>query len=143
MPTVQRSIDVAVAASVAYEQWAQFESFPLFAPSIKSVTRLDNTHLRWVAGIGSATARWDAEITEQLPGRLISWRSTSGATNRGVVRFSSLGENRTRVELTVDYEVRGGWAKAGAALGMDDRLAETLLKGFKRFVESRDALGIR
>jgi uncharacterized membrane protein len=141
MPTVSKSIDVDVAASVAYEQWAQFELFPQFVAGIKSVTRLDETHLRWAAGIGGAMARWDAEITQQVPDRLISWHSTTGAPNRGTVRFTPLSDNSTHVELTIDYEARGAMVKMGAATGIDDRLAETLLRGFKRFVESRGTLG--
>jgi uncharacterized membrane protein len=136
VPTISESIDVDVAASVAYERWARFESFPQFMAGVKSVSRLDKTHLRWAAGIGGTMARWDAEITQQIPDRLISWRSTSGAPNRGTVRFTPLSDTSTRVDLSIDYEARGAMVKMGAAMGVDHRLAETLLRGFKRFVES-------
>jgi uncharacterized membrane protein len=137
VPTISKSIDVDIPVRVAYDQWAQFESFPRFMAGVKSVTRLDETHVRWAAGIGGRNVRWDAEITQQVPDRLISWHSTTGAPNRGTVRFTPLSDTRTRVDLTIDYKARGVMAKMGAAVGLDDRLVETVLREFKRVVESR------
>jgi uncharacterized membrane protein len=141
VPTITTSVDVDVPVSAAYASWARFESFPLFVAAVKNVTWLDETHLRWDAVIGGTTVHWVAEITEQVPERLISWRSTSGAANRGSVRFIGLSEKSTHVELTVDYEARSAIVRMAAAVGMDRRLAETLLRGFKRFVESSGTRG--
>lgn len=141
VPTVRSSIDVEVAVGVAYEEWTRFEDFPQFASSIRSVTRRDETHLRWSVVISGVRARGEAVITEQVPGRLVSWQSTGRVPNRGTVHFTSPGAGRTHIELTVDYEVRSAMVKMAAAMGMDKRLAENLLRGFKRFVEGPGAPG--
>ena len=55
--------------------------------------------------------------------------------------LTPLSETSTRVDLTIDYKARSVIAKMGAAAGMDDRLAETVLREFKRVVESRGTPG--
>src|SRR5919201_3546388 len=115
MATVEKSIDVEVPVSVAYNQWTQFESFPEFMEGVKEVKQLDDTHLRWVAEIGGKQKEWNAEITEQLPDERIVWRSTSGARNDGMVMFRAIDANRTKITLRVDYEPADAVEKAGSA----------------------------
>ena len=43
------SIDVEVPVRTAYDQWTQFEEFPLFMQGVQSVRQLDDTHLEWKA----------------------------------------------------------------------------------------------
>src|SRR5919204_509382 len=74
MATVEKSIDVDVPVSVAYNQWTQFESFPQFMEGVKEVHQLDDTHLRWRAEIGGKEKEWTAEITDQLPDERVAWR---------------------------------------------------------------------
>ena len=45
MSTVEKSIDVNVPLSTAYNQWTQFEDFPKFMEGIQEVKQLDATHL--------------------------------------------------------------------------------------------------
>src|SRR5262245_20782831 len=56
--TVERSIEVEVPASTAYDQWMQFEEFPRFMSGVESVKRLDDKHLHWRAHIGVLTEEW-------------------------------------------------------------------------------------
>ena len=74
MATVDKTIDVHVPVSAAYDQWTQFEEFPRFMEGIVSVKQMDDSHLRWVAEIGGEQQAWDAEIVEQEPDRVIAWR---------------------------------------------------------------------
>ena len=76
-PRIEKSIDVAVPVSVAYNQWTQFEEFPLFMEGVKEVRQLDDKHLFWRAEIAGKEVHWDAEITHQEPDKSIGWRSTS------------------------------------------------------------------
>jgi uncharacterized membrane protein len=78
---VSESIEVDCPVSEVYNQWTQFEEFPQFMGGIEQVSQKDDTHLHWKANIGGRTAEWDAEITDQIPDRVIAWRATSGATN--------------------------------------------------------------
>ena len=137
MATVESSIDVNVDVSTAYNQWTQFESFPQFMDTVRSVRQLDDRRLHWVADIGGQTREWDADITEQIPDQRIAWSSTSGEPNGGVVTFQSLGDTMSRVHLRMDYETQGMVEKAGDLLGVVDRQVKDDLERFKRFIESR------
>jgi hypothetical protein len=47
--TITESIEVDVPVSTAYNQWTQFEDFPLFMEGVEHVEQLDDTRLHWVA----------------------------------------------------------------------------------------------
>src|SRR5687767_3941517 len=137
MGKVQESIEVNVALSTAYNQWTQFEEFPKFMEGIESVRQVDDKTLEWHANIAGDDETWTAEITEQEPDQRISWRSTSGARNNGIVSFQTVDENTTRVTLEMDWEPQGAVQRAGDVLGFDDRQVKGDLKRFKEFIESR------
>ena len=139
MASVEKSIEVNVPMRVAYDQWTQFESFPQFMEGVKEVVQLDDRRLRWRAEIGGKQKEWTADIIEQLPDERIAWRSTSGAQNDGVVTFESLGPDRTRIHLRIDYEPDDAAEKIGDLAGVVSRRIEADLKRFRDFIESRGA----
>jgi uncharacterized membrane protein len=139
MANVTQSIDVNVPVRTAYDQWTQFEEFPRFMEGVKSVTQIDDTHLRWVAEVAGKTKEWDATITEQIPDERVAWTSTTGAENAGVVTFHRLSEGETRVTLQLDAEPEGVVENVGAGLGFLDRQVKGDLERFKEFVEERGA----
>ena len=97
---IDESIEVAVPVSTAYNQWTQFEEFPLFMEGVDDVQQHGDTRLHWVATIGGHTAEWDAKILEQHPDKQISWISEDGKKTRGTVSFESLGESKTLIRLS-------------------------------------------
>lgn len=105
--------------------------------AIQSVAQLDDTTLEWHANIAGNDETGTAKITEQEPDQRVSWESTSGARNNGTVSFERLGENTTRVTLSMDWEPQGALQQAGDALGYDDRQVKGDLERFKKFIESR------
>jgi|SRR5579884_2115993 uncharacterized membrane protein len=137
MHEVEKSIDVNVPISTAYNQWTQFESFPHFMEGVEEVRQLDDKRLHWRAKIGGQQKEWDALINEQIPDRVVSWHSTTGAENAGRVTFESMGPNMTRVNLTMGYNPEGFTENVGDWMGMVGRQIEGDLKRFKEFVESR------
>jgi uncharacterized membrane protein len=137
MATVEKSIEVNVPVSTAYNQWTQFEDFPKFMQGVKEVRQLDETHLHWHAEIFGKDKEWDAEITEQIPDQRIAWRSTSGAPNAGVVNFERIADDRTRIMLRMDYEPEDVVEKVGDWLGIFSSRVEGDLERFKKFIESR------
>jgi uncharacterized membrane protein len=137
LSTATESVEVDVPISTAYNQWTQFEDFPKFMAGVLDVRQLDDRLLHWRARIAGKEEQWDAEITEQVPDRLIAWRSTSGLRNEGRVTFEKLAEARTRVELRLDYEPRGMAEKVGDALGAVSMRARGNLQRFKTFLEGR------
>jgi uncharacterized membrane protein len=136
---VERSVEIDCPIRTVYDQWTQFEEFPRFMSGVKEVTQLDDTHVHWHAKIWGKDQEWDAEITEQVPDELISWRSTSGADNAGTVRFEQLPGNRTLVRLAVGYEPSGVLEDAGDALGLFTSHVESTMHDFKSYIESRRA----
>lgn len=136
MDTIEKSIEVNVPVHTAYNQWTQFEDFPRFMEGVKEVRQLDDTHLHWHAEIAGKDKEWDAEIIEQIPDQCIGWRSTSGASNGGVVSFQDMG-GKTRVVLRMDYEPEGVVENVGDAVGVFSRRVEGDLERFKDFLESR------
>lgn len=138
MERIEKSIDVRCPVRIAYNQWTQFEEFPRFMTGVKEVKQLDATHVHWRADFWGKEKEWDAEIVEQVPDDLISWRSVAGdAPNAGTVRFETLGVASTRVYLALEYETKGIAENVGEALGMLDARLDSTLSDFKRYIESR------
>jgi uncharacterized membrane protein len=130
-------IEVDVPVRVAYDQWTQFESFPTFMEGIERVVQLDDNTLEWTASIAGKVKHWRADIVEQRPESLISWRSTEGAQNDGAVTFEAVSPGRTRIVLQLDVEPEGLVEKAGDALGVVERRVRSDLERFKAFIEAR------
>jgi uncharacterized membrane protein len=137
MANIEKTIDVDVPVSTAYNQWTQFEDFPRFMEGVQEVRQLDDTRLHWVADVGGKKQEWDARITEQQPDQRIAWTSTEGDSNAGVVTFHQLSPDRTRVMLQLDYEPEGVIEKAGDMTGFMSRRVQGDLDRFKEFIESR------
>jgi uncharacterized membrane protein len=134
---IEKSIDVNVPVSTAYNQWTQFEEFPRFMEGVREVRQLDDTHVRWRAEIGGKEKTWEAEIAEQIPDERVAWRSTSGAANAGVVTFHRLSPTRTTIMLQMEYEPEGALENVGDFVGIMSRRVAGDLDRFKTFIESR------
>jgi uncharacterized membrane protein len=134
--TIEESIEVNVPVSTAYNQWTQFEDFPLFMEGVDDVRQLDDTRLHWVATVAGKTNEWDAKILEQHPDKQISWISEDGKKTRGTVTFEPVGENKTRVRLSMGYQASPLEA-IGSAAGLDARRVRGDLERFKELIESR------
>lgn len=135
--TIEESVEVAVPARTAYNQWTQLEDFPKFLENVEAVEQVDDRHVRWRARIGGKTREWEAEISEQIPDKRIAWHSLSGARNAGVVTFHRLADDRSKVMLQLDYEPEGLLENVGDALGIGKRTVSKALHQFKEFVEGR------
>jgi uncharacterized membrane protein len=101
-----------------YRVWRNLESLPQIMSHLESVTELDQRRSRWTAkGPLGTHVSWEAEITQDLPGEIIAWRSLEGAdvNNAGSVTFTALTHNRgTDLKVVLAYEPPAG--KVGAAL---------------------------
>jgi uncharacterized membrane protein len=135
--TIDASIEVNAPVSTAYNQWTQFEDFPLFMEGVDHVQQLDDTRLHWVATIAGKRAEWDAKILEQHPDRQISWISEDGKKTRGTVTFEPRGESKTLVRLSMSYQAEGPAEALGSAAGLDTRRVQGDLLRLKELIESR------
>jgi uncharacterized membrane protein len=137
VPTVTKSINVAVPVRIAYDQWTQFETFPRFMKGVESVKQTDDTHSHWVTTIGGVKREFDTEITEQHPDERVAWKSTDGTTHAGVVTFHRLSEDESKVTVQLEWEAGDMVEKAGAVVGADDRQVNADLERFKNYIESQ------
>jgi uncharacterized membrane protein len=137
MGTVERSIQVNVPPSTAYEQWARFEAFPQFMEGVEEISQID-AHLFWRVKLAGRTREFHAEVVEQRPDERIAWRSSEGAMHSGVVTFHSVGDSQTRVSVTIQEEPDGVAERVGEALGLLEQRVEGDLERFKRMMETRE-----
>jgi uncharacterized membrane protein len=137
--SVTESIIVNCPISSVYNQWTQFEEFPRFMEGVLSVNQTDDTHLHWVAEVGGKRHEWEAEITEQVPDRVIAWRALDGHFNSGRVMFERIEESTTKVTVEMEHETEGMVEALGSALGSDSRQVKKDLERFKEHIELRGA----
>ncbi|HVQ22853.1 MAG TPA: SRPBCC family protein [Candidatus Saccharimonadia bacterium] len=137
MSTVRKFIHVEAPLRVVYNQWTQFETFPMFMSGVERVIQVDDRTLDWTASIAGQPRSWRARITEQLPDRVIAWESIDGARNAGSVHFQPVSADVTLVDLELDIEPAGPIEAAGDLVGLVRRQVEGDLERFKAFIEAR------
>jgi len=116
---VRKSITVGRPPEELYAFWHNFEQLPRFMSHLKSVTTLAGNRSHWVAkGPVGLNVEWDAQIMEDKPNELISWRSLDGSDvdNAGEVRFKAAPGNRgTVIQVQLQYNPPAGRMGAGLA----------------------------
>ncbi len=133
---IDADVEVAVPANTAYTQWTKFESFPQFMSGVESIEQVSDTRTHWVVKIAGVERQFDADTTEQVPGKRVSWTSINEPHHSGTVQFETLENGHTRVDLHMEWEPAGFVEKAGAALQIDDVQVRADLHRFKKLVES-------
>ena len=139
---VQRTIEIYAEVEEVYARWRALEDFPSFMAHVLEVSRLDDTHYHWkVEGPAGVPIEWDAEITADVPGELIAWRTTDAASVRssGIVQFEPTAYGATRVHVRLSYRPPAnlaGHAFAKALRRDPQRQIEEDLMRFKSYVET-------
>jgi uncharacterized membrane protein len=117
---IKKAVTINHPVSEVYTFWRNFENLPRFMTHLESVKVLDDERRsHWVA-IGPAGLRveWDAELVEDRPNELISWRSLAGGNvdTAGYVRFRPAPGNRgTEIVVEMRYDPPGGVLGASIA----------------------------
>ncbi len=118
---VEAAVTIARPAADLYAFWRKLENLPRFMHGVDAVIE-NGRRSHWVGHLQfGLRPQWDAEIVEDLPGRLVSWRSMPGAQvhNAGVVLFEELGGaaagRGTVVRVIIDLVPNG--AGLGRAVG--------------------------
>ncbi|HUR86108.1 MAG TPA: SRPBCC family protein [Solirubrobacteraceae bacterium] len=140
---VRTAITVRRDRDELYSHWRDFTGFPDFMTHLEEVQDLGSGRSRWSArGPLGVTVSWEAEITEDLPGERISWRSVeaSRVTTSGTVRFvPAPGDQGTEVHLDMHYDVPGGAIGSTIAKLSGEEPAIQIkddLRRFKQIVET-------
>ena len=142
---VEQTVRIARPAEELYRFWRQLESLPRFVDHLESVQVLDERRSHWVArGPAGSRVEWDAEIHNEIPGRLLAWRSLPGAEvdHAGSVHFEPDTGDFTLVRVILRYDPPAGRLGAGVArlFGEDpDTQVADDLRRFKQVMEAADA----
>ena len=142
---VEQTVRIARPAEELYRFWRQLENLPRFMDHLESVRVLDERRSHWVArGPAGTRVEWDAEIHNEVPRRLLAWRSLPGAEvhHAGSVHFEPDMGDFTLVRVILRYDPPAGRVGAGVArlFGEDpDTQVADDLRRFKQVMEAADA----
>jgi uncharacterized membrane protein len=126
-----------------FEYWRRLENLPRFMRHLEEVTETPNGRSHWVArGPAGIRVEWDAEIINEVPNRLIGWRSVPGSdlVSAGSVNFAKVRNGRaTQVTVHMQYAPPAGKAGAFLATIFGQAPAATVredLRRLKQFLEA-------
>ena len=99
-------------AQEIYASWRRLEDLPTFMAHLDEVRTTGERTSSWRASAPfDRTVEWDAEITEDVPGERIAWRSAGDADvpNSGKVWFVPAPDGvSTEVHVLLVYDIPGG-----------------------------------
>jgi uncharacterized membrane protein len=109
---VEKSVTISRSVDDLYAFWRKFEQLPSVMQHLESVEQTGPNTWQWTARAPAGqTVSWEAEITAEMPGRLIGWRSLDGSTvwHEGAVEFTqATGGRGTLVKVTMRYDPPAG-----------------------------------
>jgi uncharacterized membrane protein len=133
---LRAAITVRKPRDEVYRFWHDFENLPSFMGHLEQVERSGNGRSHWRAKGPVGTVQWDAEVVEDRPGELISWRSVDGSSvqNSGTVRFvDAPGDRGTEVHVDLDYRVPGGAVGTAVAKVLGEEPTQQVKDDLRRF----------
>ena len=124
-----------------YRFWRSLENLPRFMHHLESVERVTDTLSRWRAhGPAGTSVEWNAEIINEVPDKLIGWRSIEGSdvVSAGSVNFE--GSSRgTRLRVRMQYSPPGGKVGAAVARLMGSDAATEIRDDLRRLKQMLEA----
>lgn len=98
-------------AQELYEFWRDLPNLAHFMENIESIEAIGGDRFHWkVKAPMGKTVEWEAIITDDQPGKSLSWQSAEGAdiANSGKVEFIDAGLRGTVVRAVIAYEPPAG-----------------------------------
>ena len=138
----KESITIMKSPSELYGFWRDFRNLPRVMSYLERVDLIDGTRSHWVAkGPGGVSVEWDAEIVQDEPGEMISWRSVEGSDfcNRGSVRFETATAGRgTVISVQVTYRPPAGLIGAAVARLMGRSPAQAIKEDLRHLKQQME-----
>ncbi len=107
-----RAITIGRPREEVFGFFRDFSNLGRFMENIARVEVTDATRSHWVVKAPAGQViEWDAEVTEEQPGRLLAWKSLAGAQveNHGRVEFKDAPTGRgSELHATIVYTAPGG-----------------------------------
>jgi uncharacterized membrane protein len=114
---VSKTVEIEAPIERVFAFWRNFENLPRIMQHLRSVKSNGEGKSTWEArGPLGTPVSWEAQVINERPYELIAWQSVAGSRvdTAGSVHFHSLGEERTRIRVSLKYSPLGG--KLGIAL---------------------------
>jgi len=139
---VEEAVTINGSVEELYRFWRHLENLPRFMDHLESVERVTDSLSRWHAkGPGGKVLEWNAEIINDVPNKLIAWRSIEGSdvVSAGSVHFDEAGPRSTRVRVRLQYSPPGGKLGAAVARLMAGDPATQIREDLRRFKQLVEA----
>jgi uncharacterized membrane protein len=139
---VEESVTINRQSSELYRFWRNLENLPRFMSHLESVERITDTLSRWRAkGPGGTTLEWNAEIINDVPNKVIGWRSIEGSdvVSAGSVNFEPASGGGTRLRVRMQYSPPGGKVGAAVAKLLGSDAATEIREDLHRFKQQVEA----
>jgi uncharacterized protein YndB with AHSA1/START domain len=141
---VHKRITVERPRPQVYAFWRNLTQLPQFMDHLASVQGDPEGVTHWRAKGPAGSVEWDAEMVEDKPNELISWRSLEGSDvrNSGAVRFFDAGSGATEVAVDLSYDPPMGRLGNLVASLLGESPEQEIgadLKRFKEIMESGQA----
>ena len=107
---VGRAVTINRPVAEVYGFYRDLTNAPLYMDEVERVDTTDPRRPHWVARApGGKTVEWDAEITEDVPEKVLAWRSVdTDQVNAGRATFAEVAGRGTVVTLELTYDSPGG-----------------------------------
>ena len=131
---LRKTIHVDAPVSDVFALWTDLEQFPTFMSHVRDVRESGGRgEWHWVVnGPAGVPVEFDSVLTDFAPNRVVAWKTVEGSPvpHAGIVRFDQERDGRTRVQVHISYNPRGGaighavltWAGADLKSNLDDDL---------------------
>jgi uncharacterized membrane protein len=139
---VFEKITIERPADELYRFWRDLTNLPRFMSHLEAVEILSPTRSIWTAKAPAGMrVRWEAQIINEIEGRLIGWRSTANAdvATAGSVRFDPVGERATEITVHLQYEPPAGRLGALVASLFGEEPAQQIRDDLRRLKELLDS----
>jgi len=122
-----------------YSFWRDLSNLPRFMDHLESVKVINDRLSHWEAkGPAGISVGWDAEIVNDIPGKVIGWRSLEGSDvdNGGSVRFEPINNGAgTVVRISMQYNPPAGQLGEWIARMFGENPKKTIAEDLQRFKE--------
>jgi uncharacterized membrane protein len=137
------SVTIGKPVEEVFQFWRNFQNLPFFMKDLSDVQVLSDKKSHWTVEVKAGLKfEWDAVITDEIPGEMITWKSMEGSSvqTNGTVTFEKAPADRgTIVHLAMQVHVPGSKASelAGKFTGEDPHnLTLTNLRRLKAYLET-------
>ena len=141
---VKESVRLECPVDEVYRFWSRLENLPTFMKNLAVVTDLGGGRSHWVArGPGGVRVEWDAEIINEIPNKVLAWKSLPGGdvVSAGSVTFGPARGNDSGTQLTVtlQYQPPAGTFGKMVAQAFGSEPSQTIREDLRRLKQLLEA----